>query len=342
VKRGHFEAFRPICPRCRAGGRGEHALELQPGAEVDGDLVDGAMVCRVDVCQFEYPILRGIPFLVADVGDHVARHAAELRAGDDLSDFAESVIGDCVGSDHEMNRNRMYLSSYGRSHWEDGGGAVPVIEAALALAGEVRGRWIDLGCSLGRGACEIAARTGALALGVDLSVAMLRAARRVVLTGEVRLPFRKVGVVHERRSWRVEPRPAVDFWYADVTALPFAGGTFDGALSLNTLDSVQWPLAHLHELARVLAPDGRGVLATPYDWTSAVTPIEGWLGGHSQRGRLGGSSAGELRRILAKDGRPGGAPELYIDAEQDGVRWRVPMHERAEVEYTLDMVRVRR
>jgi SAM-dependent methyltransferase len=304
-------------------------------------VVEGALLCPVDVCQFEYPILRGIPFLVAEVSEHVARQAAELRADDELSPFAESVIGDCVGPDHELNRNRLYLSSYGQAHWGEQAGLLPVIAAALELAGEVRGRWLDLGCAVGRGTVELAARTGDLALGVDLSVALLRAARRIAVHGEIRYPVRRVGVVHDRHEAKVAPNPAVDFWYADATALPFAGASIAGALSLNTLDSVAWPLHHLHEIARILATDARAVIATPYDWTAAVTAIEGWLGGHSQRGRLAGSSAAELRRILSRDNRPGGAPDLFIDAERAGVTWRMAIHERAAIEYALDMVRVR-
>ena len=349
MREAHFEAFRPVCVRCRSLGRGEPALALTAFHRDGGDVVDGMLTCRE--CHYEYPILRGVPFLVADVRDHVGRHLADLRAGDDLSEYAESVIGDCAGPDGDFGRNRLYLSSYGLSHWGDiepaipgGAGLVPVIGAALELAGEVRGRWADLGCSLGRASFELAARTGAPVLGVDINLSMLRAARRIAIDGRLRHPLRRVGVVYGRREAELDhaERSRVDFWYADATSLPFAGAALDGALSLNVLDAVQWPLAHLHELARVLVPDGRAIVASPYDWTVPVTPLEGWLGGHSQRGPLGGSSAAELRRILTRDARPGGAPDLFIDAERPDVSWRTPMHERAHVEYRLDMVRVRR
>jgi len=240
----------------------------------------------------------------------------------------------------------MYLSSYGLAHWplrDDAAGLAPVLDAAFALAGEVRGRWLDLGCSLGRGSFELAARTGEPVLGIDISLSKLKVARRIAIAGRLRHPVRRVGVVYERRDEPLDlpGRDRVDFWYADATALPFADDAADGALSLNVLDAVQWPLLHLHELARVLAPEGRAVLASPYEWTAAVTPLEGWLGGHSQRGPLGGSSAAELRRLLARDSRPGGAPALYIDAERPDVDWTMEMHERARVSYRLDMVRVR-
>jgi SAM-dependent methyltransferase len=345
VRLAHFEAFRPLCVRCRGAGRGERALELRPLDTAGDDVVDGMLTCPGRECRFEYPILAGIPFLVADVRDHVARNAAELRAGDP-SAYAESVIGDCLGPESDYARDRMYLSSYGLAHWPRGPedlGLGPVLDAAFALAEEVRGRWLDLGCSLGRGSFELAARTGELVLGVDISLSMLKAARRIAVQGRLRHPVRKVGVVYERRDEVVDPpgRERVDFWYADATALPFTAGLADGALSLNVLDAVQWPLLHLHELARVLAPGGRAVLASPYEWTHGVTPLEGWLGGHSQRGPLGGSSAAELRRLLARDGRPAGAPALAIDAERDNVSWTMSMHERARVTYRLDMVRVR-
>jgi len=346
VRERHFEAFRPLCVRCRAAGRGERALELIPLRTVDGDVVDGMLTCPGRECRFEYPILGGVPFLVADVRDHVARNAAELRAADAISPYAESVIGDCLGPDSDFARQRMYLSSYGLAHWPRSAadaGLVPVIEAAFRLAGEVRGRWLDLGSALGRGSFELAARTGEPVLGVDLNLAMLRSARRIAIAGRLIHPVRKVGLVYERRDEVVDPptRGNVDFWYADATALPFADGIADGALSLNVLDAVQWPVLHLHELGRVLADGGRAVLASPYEWTGGVTPLEGWLGGHSQRGPLAGSSAAELRRLLARDERPGGAPSLFIDAERDDVGWTMTMHERARVTYALDMVRVR-
>jgi SAM-dependent methyltransferase len=352
----HFEAFAPICVRCRLLGRGEQRLALGVVARRDGDdLLDATLQCEVPECRFEYPVIAGIPILVSDVRDHVVRALPELRAGDALSPLAESILGDCAGPDSELGRSRLYLSSYGQAHWGDLGpgatpataGLVPVLDAALELAargdGGVSGRWLDLGCSVGRGAFELAARTGALALGLDVSVAMLRCARRIARTGRLRHPVRQVGVVHGTRDVPLDlpHRDRVDFWYADATALPLRAGSVAGALALNTLDSVAVPLALLHELAHVLADGGRGVLATPYDWAAHATPIEHWIGGHSQRGPGGGSSAAELRRILAATDRPAGAPSLAIDAARDDVTWVMTMHERAAVHYRLDMVRVR-
>jgi SAM-dependent methyltransferase len=138
------------------------------------------------------------------------------------------------------------------------------------------------------------------------------------------------------------PEDHLGFWCADAELLPFADGTFAGALSLNVLDCVRSPLGHLLELGRVLAPQAPALLSTPYDWSVTATPLEGWLGGHSQRGPAGGSSAEELRRILSPDAAAGVDTGLTIAAERDGVPWRVYGNERSHTEYSLHLLRLTR
>ncbi len=337
----HFEAFRPVCVRCRLAERPEARLDLHAERRDGEQVVEGMLQCPT--CRYEYPIFDGIPLLVADVRDHVSRQLAELRARDDLSPYAESMLGDCAGPDSELGRDRMYLASYGRAHWGPDATLVPVLDAALELAGEVRGRWLDLGCAVGRGTFTLAQKTREPALGVDLNLAMLKAARRVA-AGRIRRSTRKVGVVYEQRDEEIDVpgKDLVDFWYVDATQLPFASASVDGALSMNLLDSVSAPLAHLTELGRVLTAAARAVLATPYDWSAAVTALSDWLGGHSQRGGVGGSSAATVRHILTVEPRPAGAPALALDAERDGVPWTMEIHERSRITYQLHMLRVKR
>lgn len=357
MKLTHFEAFAPVCPRCRQQGRGDQPLTLAASAPVDGEVDEGMLACPLPACAAEYPILDGIPVLVSEARDHLAAHLDEWRARDDLSEIAESVLGDAAPADGGFARTRTYLSSYGLAHWgdldldgplPDAGGLAPVLDAALALLpSPPAGRWIDLGCALGRGTFALAAATGAPTLGVDLNVPMLRAARRLLRTGTLQVGARRVGHVYGRRTVALAgplaaAAPWVDLWCADATALPLRDGAVDGALSLNVLDSVHWPLSHLLELARALPPGAPALLATPYDWTAAVTPIEGWLGGHSQRNRLGGSSVAELRRILARTDRPDGAPPLFLEAEREDVAWRLRSHERLTMTYLLHLLALRR
>ena len=49
------------------------------------------------------------------------------------------------------------------------------------LSASPSGAWLDIGCSVGRGTFELAVRTRELTLGLDLSFAMLRIARDVLI-----------------------------------------------------------------------------------------------------------------------------------------------------------------
>jgi hypothetical protein len=105
---------------------------------------------------------------------------------------------------------------------------------------------------------------------------------------------------------------------------------------------VRSPLGHLIELGRVLAPGAPALLSTPYDWSIGATTLDQWIGGHSQRGPAGGSSADELRRILSPDTAAGVDTGLTIAEERDGVPWRVYGNERSTTEYSLHLLRLAR
>src|SRR5260370_11265467 len=150
---------------------------------------------------------------------------------------------------------------------------------------------IDAGCSVGRSSFALAERADGLVLGVDLNFAMLRLASEVLRLGTVCYPRRRVGLVYERREFpaRFARSENVDFWACDVSALPFPPGTFGLAVSMNVLDCVSGPRELLVSLGRVLKTGGKAVLTCPYDWSSSATPVEGWLGGHSQQSPPPGS-----------------------------------------------------
>jgi SAM-dependent methyltransferase len=176
-------------------------------------------------------------------------------------------------------------------------------------------------------------------VGVDLSFAMLRVAERARHERRAVFPLRRVGMVFDRREIAVPDMPAeqMSFWCCDVGNLPFADATFDGALSLNVLDCVPSPLQHLMEMARGLAGGAPALLSAPYDWSPNATPLAQWLGGHSQRSEAHGSSAAELRRVLHSMN-----VGLSIETEHDRVPWRVYVNERAWMDYSVHLLRLRR
>jgi SAM-dependent methyltransferase/uncharacterized protein YbaR (Trm112 family) len=355
VRREHLEGLQPICPTCRAVGREAPALALGTVAREDGgDVLEGVLVCPERLCRREHPIVDGIPVVVADLVSWASHQLDAVLRRDDLTHFAESLLGDAAGPGSELDRERMNLSGYGRGHWGDLDPQDPVepeaslarlLDTALDLLDEPpRGVWLDAGCAVGRGTLELARRTGDLAVGVDLSFAMLRVAERVRREGRAVVPLRRVGVVYERREIAVADVPAerLSLWCTDAAALPFPDGAFAGALSLNVLDCVASPLGHLLELGRTLAAGAPALLTTPYDWAPNATSFEQWLGGHSQRGDAGGSSAQELRRILSPGAAAGLDTGLVVTAERDRVPWRVYANERSSVDYAVHLLRLAR
>jgi SAM-dependent methyltransferase len=314
------------------------------------DIREGVLVCSEPLCQREHPVVDGIPVVVADLQSWAAHQLDAVMRRQDLSPLIESLLADAAGPDSALDRQRRTLSAYARAHWGDFDCEEPLareaslahlLERALELVSPPppRGMWIDLGCAVGRGTRDIALLTGDLVVGVDLNFGMLRIAERVRSAARAEFDIHRVGLVYDRREFGVPDVPSdrMSFWCCDGANLPFADGAFNGALSLNVLDCVASPVAHLLEMGRVLASHASGLLSTPYDWSVTATPLAQWLGGHSQRSQAHGSSSKELRRVLASL-----ETGLRIEAERERVPWRVHVNERASMDYAVHLLALRR
>ncbi|MPY93809.1 MAG: methyltransferase domain-containing protein [Acidimicrobiia bacterium] len=150
---------------------------------------------------------------------------------------------------------------------------LPLVEAELVDARHVnRYRWaasllpagslLDAGCGTATGAAVLAT-AGHEVTAVDNDTALLDAARALV-------------------------PPNVALRHASIDALPFATGSFDAVVCLETLNLVEDVGAALDELRRVLAPGGHLVLSTG-DGRDVPTlrrlALErfGWVGTYVQR-----------------------------------------------------------
>lgn len=310
-------------------------------------LHEGILICSNSHCLHEYPVIDGIPILVADLRSYVTQNILPILKRADLSSTMESLLGDCCGYGSAYDFGRQHLSTYVFNHYAEfdvqaTGPDFPFYSIATVLrqgislmGGMPDGLILDLGCSVGRTAFEQASCTNDLVLGIDLNYGMLQMAGTIMNRRSVTYGRRRGGIVFEQREFPISfPRmEAVDFWVADVTNLPFADATIALGTSLNLVDCVSNPYDHLRELTRVLRPGGSALLSTPYDWSTYATPLESWIGGHSQRSENQGRSAEALRSLFDNGGHPQAIKGLELAAERDNVPWTLRMHERSLVTY---------
>ena len=353
----HLERLGLVCPACRAYGREAPRLDLGTMIRVDAtpagdDLIEGVLVCPA--CMREHPILDGVVVAVANIASWAEHQGDAVLRRHDLSPFTESMLGDALGRGGSFDKERHDLSTYGQAHWGDRAEADPLpaagrmaellATAAATLPAPPAGVWLDAGCAVGRGSLELAAAGAELVVGVDLNMAMLRRAEHARRTGVVSWPRRRVGQVFDpgRATCTDLPRDRVAFVCADLGILPFADAAFAGAMSLNVIDCVSSPVGHLAELGRVIVDGGAAVVTTPYDWATNASPMEQWLGGHSQRGDHRGASEPELRRLLSPELATGIDTGLTIAAEKDDVWWYLTLNARATMHYRLHLLRLAR
>lgn len=351
MRRQHFEALRPVCPVCQAGLGELHPLELaEINRENEQHIFEGVLHCSHAKCQREYPIIDGIPLIIGNIRAYLYENVFQVCQRQDLSPTIESMLGDCCGAASTYDIVRQHLSSYTWDHYGDldpaespssprPGALLRLLEHGLAMADEPpAGPIIDVGCSVGRSTFALAERYDRMVLGIDLNFSMLRLAQEVLVNGHVRYPRRRVGLVYDHREFpaSLKHREHVDFWACDASALPFAEKQFAAAVCLNLLDCVQSPLNLLSSIATALRDGGSAVVACPYDWAVTATPLEAWLGGHSQRSQDTGASEPVLRRLLTA-GHPQSMQRLRLVAERD-VDWHVRMHERSVVAYKSHIV----
>ncbi|TVS19966.1 MAG: methyltransferase domain-containing protein [Planctomycetaceae bacterium] len=320
--------------------------------ETEEHMIEGVLHCSHAACQREFPILDGIPLIIADLRRYVSDNILAMVGRRDMTELTESLLGDCCGPGSTFDQLRQQLSFYAWDHYADldpqesmddprPGSMLRCLDAGRQLAQPiVSGPMLDVGCSVGRGTFALAEQTTELVLGIDLNFGMLRLAAEVLRTGTVRYPRRRVGVVYECRQFSASfPNTAnVDFWACDATALPFPDNRFSLAVSMNVLDCVANPIGLLNSIARVLHRDGKGLLTCPYDWSPAATPLESWLGGHSQRSPSAGASEAVLHTLLAPCSNSPPVAGLELIAEQSHLPWHVRLHDRSTMNYLVHLL----
>lgn len=359
MRHAHFEALQPVCPACQRRGIDSPVL-LAPGALEDAAGVSsGLLRCPELDCGIVYPIIDGAPILVPDLAGWLAANGHLLLQRHELPEPVESVMAAALGPDAAFNVIRTQQASYAHDHYgdlEEEGSAPAVfgpppiapappaptllspgavrrtLAAALAQLPASNGPVLDIGCAVGRTSFDLAAATPGLVLGIDLNWPLLSIGRGIVDHAQLSYPHRRLGMRFERRRHAVSftGGDRVDFWIADALALPFRSHTFGLVAAMNVIDCVSSPPRLIAEMARVLMSGGGAAIATPFDWSSQVTPPEAWVDGPAA-----------LDTLLAEVGiraRQAGFGALVQTGPSLDLDWHVRLHDRAAMHYAVHLL----
>lgn len=96
--------------------------------------------------------------------------------------------------------------------------------------------------------------------------------------------------------------PAERFEKVDLLKLPYSGNYFDGILSLETIEHVQYPTIFLKELFRVLKPQGKLVLSTPPATAEFALKIYNLIFKHHGEGPHKFISSKVMKKLLSEAG----------------------------------------
>ena len=246
-----------ICPSCLPR---EKDISLH-AREKDGDeVLSGALVCGL--CGAQYPIRDGIAELLPRSGPGSARSPSRYESPALVSAYLWSHYADLLGDENASTAYR---------RWAE------LIKPLPGLA-------VDAGCATGRFTFEMGMKSD-MAVGVDYSRAFIKVARKLMRDGQTPITLIQEGLLTEQvalhlpESWN---RPRVEFIVGDIQSLPFRSDHFSSLASLNLVDKVPSPLAHLREMNRIARRDGGQFLfSDPFSWSREVAREEDWLGGTS-------------------------------------------------------------
>jgi len=288
---------RLICPTCLPR---EYALQLEVGSAEGEDVVDGVLACCQ--CGSRFPILEGIAFL--DPGRQDESPVNRYEQEEVVSSYLWSHYGDLLGDEQSTEAYRQWAG---------------LMEPHGGLA-------LDLGGAVGRFTFEMSSKCD-LAVGVDRSLAFIKAARRLMREGELRFTLKDEGLLgHEvviRRPAQWQPG-RVEFIVADAQRLPFAAHTATSVASLNLVDKLPFPAVHLSEINRVAGGAGSQLLLSdPFSWSPEAAEVDQWLGGKSD-GPYAGKGLDNIEAIL-RHGHGGVTPGWQV-TRRDHVWWKIRSH----------------
>jgi SAM-dependent methyltransferase len=228
------------------------------------------------------------------------------------------------------------MSIYLDAHWGDlatprpDGPAAPgsagLVELLAARAAERVPAALELGASVGRGLLELA-RGAELTVGVDISLASLRRARRLLAGRPLDYGRRVAGRFYQ--TARVTPPAAagpIALVCADALDPPLVPASFGRVAALNIVDVVHDPKQLLVVARTLCGPGGEILLGSPYNWQSGFVGEGHRLGEHDP--------AAEVKRRMTTEG-------CVLEDEAE-LPWALRRDARSAVAYRMHYTRFRK
>ncbi len=153
-------------------------------------------------------------------------------------------------------------------------------EYLLPVCSRAGSRGLDIGCAVGRFTFELG-RVVNEVIGIDTSKAFIKTARQMVKRHSLQMYVHETGSEFSVRRLvlpKALQRSRVEFKVGDAMNLSsFRDQAFQVVSAINLIDRLPRPRQFLQQVARLVAPGGLLLLASPLTWLEQYTAPREWL-----------------------------------------------------------------
>jgi SAM-dependent methyltransferase len=315
------------------------------------ELLEAILACADPRCGATYPVMEGVPIVLKDIGSWWRQSKPSLSsvrsAAPGIRDFFDGLEARGAAGIDARSLSGTYLDfHYGEfvdtpcppapfsdavndSYWEK------IVGMARPESGMRHGRSLDLGCSVGRFAFELARFSG-LVVGIDRDFEKVSVAARLRRRRELVFERRELGKAFRRVEGAFDPPQNVLFLVGDALDPPFPAGSFDLVGALNLLDNVGVPLMLLGQMDALLRDGGIMLLGNPYEWRTEIADPAEWLETETV------DAPSFLRRILEGKELARTGLRFTVEQEHAEVPWMLRGHARRWTLFLSHMIKARK